>query len=151
MKDSCLYCASWPAWQHCKMGMWRGHYKDLWQRYATTLGSEMTTVIVFQYQGRQALESILFGYIRKLYVCGEVYERDAISLFLEFGDTMCEDKCNVPSDIQEKRQEEARRVLEKKHIRERRGADKMLHRRACQDRVVTLIRHCCELHEEFAV
>lgn len=108
-----IYCALSPAWQHCKMGIWRGHYADLWQRYATMLGADMTTVIVFQCTGRRALESILFGYVRKLHVCGEVYEAAALDMFLEFGNTMCEDKCNVPSEIEEKRQQEARRIVQR--------------------------------------
>lgn len=86
-----LYCVTSQHWQDCKLGCWQGSFEDLWSRYATTLGSDVMSIVVFQCQGRRVLEQMLFGYTRKLHVCGEVYNAAAADLFMEFCNVMCMD------------------------------------------------------------
>jgi len=41
-----LYCVTSPHWDDCKMGIWKGHYADLWARYSLLLGPDTTTITV---------------------------------------------------------------------------------------------------------
>lgn len=113
-----LYYVFSPAWQHCKIGIWRGDYCDLWQRYATTLGSTMTEVIVFQCYGSEALETILFGYIWRMHVAGEVYEREAFASFIKFGRIMCLHSVQMPPERKQQLKDKENRVLLKKKRKE---------------------------------
>lgn len=52
-------------------------------------GSDLVTVVVFECVGRQALEQVLLGYMRKHHLSGEVYTKVAHPLFVEFCTVMC--------------------------------------------------------------
>ena len=103
-----LCCVLSPGWDHCKMGMWRGHYQDLWSRYATLLGPDITTVVVFGCQGSIVLEKMLLTYARKLHITGEVFHKEAFQLFLEFCNVMCDDKVRLPTSRNTEMREQAR-------------------------------------------
>ena len=90
------------------MGRWRRHYAELWSCYATLLGVDMFTVVVFECQGSKVLEKMLFTYARKLHITGEVFEREALPLFLEFCNVMCGDSVRLPTSRSQVAQEQAR-------------------------------------------
>lgn len=103
-----LYCVLSPGWEHCKLGRWRGHYCDLWSRYSTLLGPDITTVVVFECQGSLVLEKMLFTYARKFHITGEVYDKEAFQLFLEFCNAMCSDFVRLPTSRSQEARAQAR-------------------------------------------
>ena len=141
-----LYCVMSPAWDHCKMGMWQGHYCDLWSRYSSTLGLDVTQVIVFRCHGRRALEQILFAYVRKFHVCGEVYEKAAFPSFLEFCGAMCDDAvpwdiANSAKDARDEAKQEKRRLRDEAEAKSRR--DKMQSARQAEIALIAFVRTRC--------
>ena len=142
-----IYCVLSPAWQHCKVGIWQGHYEDLWQRYATTLGSEMTTVVIFQCQGRRALENIFFGYLRKLHVCNEVYEKEALQPFLQFGSVMCSDRCTMPVVAHLKKQERRHKKL----LAWQKRADEVKNAELVMESVLRFIKEYCVVGSQYFI
>lgn len=116
--DEYLYCVTAQGWDNCKLGIWQGHYADLWSRYATPFGPDIVTVTVFTCRGRRALEKVLFGLIRTMHISGEVYHQEAQELFLKFCRIMCLNSVPMPLSNSEKDKRDAMSA-ERKQVKAR--------------------------------
>lgn len=139
-----LYCVLSQEWGHCKLGMWKGYYRDLWARYGTVLGPDITDVVVFKCSGRRALEKVLLGYVRKLHISGEVYEKEAFTQFLELGSIVCDD--SVPMPTTHRAKEIRKHVAAVKREGKRQKEDFLQRERQnVNGRLCNFILHCCHV------
>lgn len=122
-----LYCVTARGWARCKIGVWQGQYADLWSRYATTLGPDEVKVTVFWCDGRRPLEKVVFGYLRKHHVSGEVFDQAAFQPFLHICSILCYDSVPIPASTQEafeQNAEKQRQRLERQLAQQKKAARK---------------------------
>lgn len=148
-----LYCVLSPGWDHCKLGRWSGHYVDLWARYATQLGPDLITVIVFECHGSRVLERMLFGYVRKLHLSGEVYLKEALEPFLQFCNVMCHDSVRQPTSRSIEERNVAKEVRRKRKQTEQENQQAAKKQRAAkmEEDLDSFIESHCERDPSYRV
>ena len=85
-----IYLTTSPLIDYVKIGAWKNAVKILRSRYATYYGTD-TVVTVFRCDDRFATEGHLKQALQFYHIGGELYSRDAIPLFLRFGELHCHD------------------------------------------------------------
>lgn len=146
-----LYYATSPYWQHVKIGCWNGHYADLWSRYAVVLGPDVTEVVIFNCDGRRALEAIAHGYLRKYHISGEVYETAAIPDLLHFCKVMCHDHVTRDTDNRAKDLRKVCKAARKKREEEEHEAQRMQLEQTDREVMDRFIKEHCKVAPSFSV
>ena len=137
-----LYCITSPMLRGCKMGCWEGTVKDLVARYRTPYGIVHATV--FACTQRRTLEKQLHLYCNQFSIVGELYDMQAIPLFMQFCEQHCHDANNIENTSYAER---ASRLLKKRKLEAKVEQEQELKRR--RHRFLTsldrLIEDTCEV------